>query len=143
MLESIPNSWELNLGPLQEQRVLLTSEPSLQSKCFFQGPCSTQDRGLHLPQYEHHEVTGYTLTAALLSSSMSFFGGDLLINMGALLVQAGNLFTFVYLFNVFVRVCHGTTHGKARDNLQESGFSFLHLGSGDSTHVIRLGDKNL
>lgn len=52
-----------------------------------------QDRGLHLPQYEHHEVT-----AAALSSSMSFFGGDLLINMGAMLVQARSLFTFVCLF---------------------------------------------
>lgn len=102
-----------------------------------------QDRGPHLPQYAHHVATGYTLAAAVLSSSTSLFGGDLLNNMGAMLVQAGNLFTFVvYLFNAFVRVCHGTTHGKATDNLQESGFSFLHMGSGDSTHVIRLGDKN-
>lgn len=44
----------------------------------------------------------------------------MLINMGAMQVQAGNLFTFVCLFNVFVRVCRGTTHGKVVSQVSPS-----------------------
>lgn len=65
------------------------------------------------------------------------------------------IFTFLLLLSACVSVCmfkrvymgvqaHGTAQvWRSEDNLQESSFSFYHVGPGNQTQVIRLGNEYL
>lgn len=86
-----------------------------QHKCFFWGPCLTQTRNIqtmghywtedwHLVQCDHHGVKAYSLTEAAFSSSMSFFGGDLLIRKLCWYKLGISVHSFINWLVVFVRV---------------------------------------